>query len=205
MASLRRPLQTDLLNVRSEVGDSVREKLQSQHRVDLRLEQMNQFVAKVRRDTPDIGQFCLNLAEHGAPKDFDIAKARRLVKKQHGSDDDMNALVQQRGVQKMSRAKWEELQFRRHFVDQTDANRMANVYHARRNERAVIGTNFVPDSIDDLPDCERAEVQRSRLNCVDRLNYEVRNHDYLRDSWRVFVKEREGVILAPPFGVVGPC
>jgi len=204
MSLERRPLQNDLLNMRSQVGASPREQQQREQRIATRLANLNCFIATSQRKQSDIGVYCIDPANHGPPKDFDIVKARRLVKKPQGKNDD-EAVIQDSGVQKMSRAQWQEKQFQSHFIDQSDQSRMANVYHARQNERAVIGTNFVPDSVDDLPECERQAVLEARRDCVDRLNYEVRNHDYMRDYWRVFVKERAGEILAPPFGVVGPC
>jgi hypothetical protein len=204
MASDQRPLVTSLINTPAQVGDSLREKRERKARVCAHADRLEQVLIDTRRRHPQLGCYTLDLLEHGAPKDFDIVDARRRVKKQQG-DDQNKGLVQQRGQERKTRAKWQEEQFIKHFIDADDERRMINVRHARREERPVIGTNFVPDSVDDLPDDERLAVLRSRQTCNDRLQYEIRNTDIYRDGWRLFTKERAGQILAPPFGVVGVC
>lgn len=208
MAQNYRPLQTELLNMPTEVGDTLREKRERNARVCTHAQRLEQVLKDSQRRNPQIGNFAMDPANHGAPKDFNLVKARQMVKKPHLENTAANedrALVQQRGVVRMSRAKWEEIQFEQHVVNATDAQRYANAKHARRQERAVIGRNFVPDSVDDLPECEREAILRSRENCSDRLQYEIRNTDILRDGWRLFTKERVGQILAPPFGRPGVC
>lgn len=199
-------METRLLNTPTQVGDSLRERRERNARICSHAQRLEQVLVDTRRKHPSLGTYTLDLLEHGAPKDFDIVKARRAVKKPHldtaRSDD---ALVQQRGVNRMTRAKWQELQYQEHIVDASDEQRYANARHARRQERAVIGRNFVPDSVDDLPECERDAVLQSRRSCNDRLQYEIRNTDILRDGWRLFTKERVGEILAPPFGRPGVC
>lgn len=204
MAQNFRPLQTNLLNICSEVGDTPREKRQRNQRVSEQQLRLEQVMEIQRQRNPSIGTYTMDLANHGAPKDFDIVKSRQMQKRLHGYSEDQ-VVVQERGTFPMTRAKWQEQQFEKHFVNVTDEQRYANARHARRDERAVIGTNFVPDSIDDLPECERIAVLKSRENSSDRLWYEIQNTDIMRDGWRLFVKERAGEILAPPFGVIGPC
>jgi hypothetical protein len=230
MASDQRPYVTSLINTPAQVGDSLREKRERNGRVCTHAQRLQGVLDDTRRRHPQLGVYTLDLLEHGAPKDFNIVDARRRVKKPHvagstvsatnavsGTDEhgqeqqgqeqepDQRGLVQERGQERKTRAKWQEEQFIKHFIDADDERRMINARHARREERPVIGTNFVPDSIDDLPDDERLAVLRSRRNCGDRLQYEIRNTDIYRDGWRLFVKEREGQILAPPFGKVGVC
>lgn len=209
MALNYRPLQTELLNTPSQFGDTPREKRERNERVCVHAQRLQQVLDDSRRRNPAVGTFTLDLTEHGAPKDFNLVNARRMVKKPHLANDEPanvdRVMVQQRGVTRISRAKFQELIYENHVVNLTDAERYANALHARRKERAVIGRNFVPDSVDDLPDCEREAVLRSRENCVDRLQYEIRNTDIHRDGWRLFTMERTGQILAPPFGVPGVC
>ena len=206
MALDYRPLQTDLLNTPAQFGDTPREKRERNARVCAHAQRLEQVLQDSRRKNPSIGTFTLDLAEHGAPKDFNIVNARRMVKKPHlTNDSDELALVQQRGVNRVSRAKYQEMLYEEHVLNATDEQRYANAKHARSQERAVIGRNFVPDSVDDLPECEREAVLLSRENCSDRLQYEIRNTDILRDGWRLFTKERVGQILAPPFGKPGVC
>lgn len=202
MAQNFRPLETNLLNLCSCVGNTQLEKNQRKQRVaeqQLRLEQTMQIQ---RLRNPTIGTYTLDLQNHGAPKDFDIVRLRQMQQKVRAVDS--TAIVQERGVVPVTRAKWQEQQFEKHFVDVTDDQRLANALHARRDERAVIGTNFVPDTIDDLPECERRAILKSRQTSNDRLWYEIRNTDVMRDGWRL-EKERSGKIFAPPIGVVGPC
>ena len=203
MAQNYRPLPTNLLNICSEVGDTPREKRQRNQRVADQQTRLEQIIATNKQRNPSTGNYTLDLKDHGAPKDFDIVKSRRMQKRMHGYSDEQ-VVVQERGIIPMTRAKWQEEQFEKHFVNVTDEQRYANARHARRNERAVIGTNFVPDSIYDLPECERAAILKSRENSNDRLLYEIQHTDIMRDGWRLFVKERAGEILAPPFGVPGP-
>ena len=209
MAQNFRLLQTNLLNLSNCVGNTQLEKNQRKQRVaeqQLRLEQTMQLQ---RLRNPSTGTYTLDLQNHGAPKDFDIVRLRQMQQQnqqqQHTSNHGSNqAVVHERGIIPMTRAKWQEQQFEKHFVNMTDDQRLANALHARRNERAVIGTNFVPDTIDDLPECERVAILKSRQNNNDRLWYEIRNTDIMRDGWRL-EKERSGKIFAPPIGVVGPC
>lgn len=204
MAQNCRPLKTDLVNIRAEVGDTQREKRERNQRVAEQEARLQQVMEMSRQRNPSTGTYVLDLKDHGAPKDFDIVKSRQMQRRLRGLENNQVA-VQERGTIPMTRAKWQEEQFEKHFVNVTDEQRYANARYARREERAVIGTNFVPDSIDDLPECERQAVIQSRQNSNDRLWYEIRNTDIMRDGWRLFVKERAGEILAPPYGRPGPC
>jgi len=213
MASLVRPLQTDLLNTRSQVGDSPLEKAEHKKRVAVRLRKMQLLRERAARVDTQLVDVCIRADEHGAPTDFDIYEARRKIKDAKalcgdaclGDTAQMRGPPVRRGVVAISRGRHEENQHQRVFVDATEEQRMANVYHARRKTMAVVGRNFVPIDIYDLPPEEREELLRSRANSVDRLMYEVRNNDYLRDYWRTQVQEREGAIQRPPFGVPGVC
>lgn len=204
MAQNCRPLQTNLLNIANQVGDTQREKRERIQRVNDHEARLQQVMDLNKKRNPSVGTYTLDLKDHGAPKDFDIVKSRQMQKRAHGSSNEQ-VVVQERGIIPKTRAKWQEEQFEKYFVNVTDEQRYANARHARREERAVVGTNFVPDSIDDLPDCEREAVLKSRQNSHDRMMYEIRNTDIMRDGWRLFVKERAGEILAPPFGIPGPC
>ena len=186
-----RALPIDLPNVRSDTGSSLREQRQHMQRLAEHSEKLHCFLEKAKKVSTTRANFCLDGSQHGAPQNFNIVETRQRQRGEYVCDRSAFA-----------RALHEEKEFERLVLQQTPEERVANVRHARRAQRAVVGTNFVPDTVDDLPECERRAVLRSRLNAVDRLHYEIRNTDRMRDTWRLN-KERAGHIIAPPSGIVG--
>lgn len=193
MASNYRPMPTDLINTQIEVGNSFREARERSERISSHSAKLEQFMCKANSQATNRANFCLDRSQHGAPSNFNIVETRQRQRGEY---------VRTRSA--FARAQHEEREFERLLMNQSDATRLSRARHARRAQRAVVGTNFVPDTIEDLPECERAAVVRSRQNCVDKLHYEIKNTDRLRDGWRL-QKERSGHIIAPPIGKVGVC
>src|SRR5690606_13988164 len=151
------------------------------------------FMEKAKSVTTERANFCLDGSQHGAPSNFNIVESRERSQGKY-----------KRTRSAFARALHEEKEFERLVLNQTDEQRLVAVFHARRDQRAVVGTNFVPDTVEDLPPCERRALLLARQNCVTKMHYEIRETDRLRDGWRL-EKERSGRILAPPIGKIGVC
>ena len=206
---------TELINTRPTAGKSRIDAKHHRERLRDRIAMLQVFMDAETAKSTDMATFAMDPTKHGAPTNFSIVKSRerrirgaqlKLQQQNAGTVDESackNANPSTAHV--ITRQQFEQQRYLHYLNQRSDAYRLAAAQHARRGQRAVIGTQFVPNTIDDLPANERNAILRARSNRMDKLQYEIRETDTARDNWRINVIEHAGRILPPPIGRVGVC